>query len=66
MKSWVDENMGVPLRIVAALFSVGVGVTATGAFWVKGVNDRLARIEDKLGIARIDPDLIPEAEAKGR
>jgi hypothetical protein len=66
VKSWIDANMGVPLGVVASLFSIGVGVTATGAFWVKGVNDRLARIEDKLGIARTDSASLPEARTKGR
>ncbi len=63
MPSRIDDKTTVPLSIVAVLFATGVSVTATGAFWVKSVNDRLSRIEDKLGIVQVPNDLITSAEA---
>jgi hypothetical protein len=66
MPSRIDDRTMVPLGIVAALFGVGFSLIASGAFWVKSVNDRLSQIEDRLGIARAEPALIPNAEAKGR
>jgi hypothetical protein len=48
----IDEKTMVPLGLVATLFAVGIGVTVTGAFWVSKVDDRLARIEDRLGLPR--------------
>ena len=68
-QSRIDEQTLVPLSVVAGLFTVGIGVTATGAFWVKSVNDRLAHIENKLGIVAIDDTkvaLVPEASAEER
>lgn len=70
----------VPLQIVAVLFSIGISVTITGAFWVKGVNDhlelidkRFSRVEVKLGIDEVSArppetslDFISRAETQGR
>jgi len=53
MSSKIDEKTEVPLGLVASLFVLGMGVTATGAFWVSRVDNRLARIEDKLGIIQL-------------
>lgn len=60
MPSRIDDKTMVPLRVVAVLFSIGIGVTITGAFWVQGVNDhlksiddRFSRIETKLGIPEV-------------
>lgn len=64
MSPRIDEKTMVPLGIVAALFSAGVGVSATGAFWVSKVDERLTRIEKKLDIARVPNGIIiPNAEA---
>lgn len=48
----IDKETQVPLSVVAGLFSVGIGVTIAGTFWVAQVNARLSRIEDRLGVAR--------------
>lgn len=63
MPSRIDDKTMVPLGVVAVLFSTGISVTALGAFWVKGVNDRLYRIEQKMGITAAPESLIPNAEA---
>lgn len=63
MPSRIDDKTMVPLGIVAVLFSIGISITATGAFWVKGVNDRLYRIEQKMGITSAPESLIPNANA---
>lgn len=49
--SKIDEKTSVPLNVVMTGFSVALGVAVAGTFWVASVNARLARIEDKLGIA---------------
>ena len=50
------DKMMIPLSVVAILFSTGIGISTTGAYWVAAyqakVDERLSRIEDKLGIAR--------------
>lgn len=68
MPSRIDDKTMVPLGIVAALFVVGISVTATGAFWVSRVDDRLALIEKRLGIAdNIKPHgVLEEAQAGTR
>lgn len=65
MPSRIDDKTMVPLGIVAALFVVGISVTATGAFWVSRVDDRLALIEKKLGIVQNESShgVIESAEA---
>jgi hypothetical protein len=80
MTSRIDDKTVVPLSIVALLFSVGISVTITASFWVRGVNDhlelmdkRFARVESRLGISEMPRrapaetamHLIPRAEAKG-
>ncbi len=52
--SRIDEKTVVPLGWVLALFSTGIATAAAAAFWVSAVNNRLARIEDKLGISAYD------------
>jgi hypothetical protein len=66
MKNKIDERTMVPLSLVAALFMVGLSATATGVFWVSKVNERLARIEDRLGIYTpiADFSIIPNANAE--
>jgi hypothetical protein len=49
----IDEKTSIPIVWVAGLFSTGMAVTIIGCFWVFQVNDRLARIEGKLGIEKI-------------
>ena len=67
--SKIDEKTSVPLMWVAL---AGVSVltwTWIGATWVKGVNDRLTRIEQKLGITvdlASSPSLIDSAKADKR
>lgn len=67
MSSRIDGQTMVPLDVMvkalAFFFTVGMGVTATGAVWVYRVNDRLFRIERKLGISEVPTDLIAGAEA---
>lgn len=67
MPSRIDDKTTVPLSIVAMLFMTGISVTATGSFWVSRVNDRLSRIEEKLGIPKATSlsasDILPAAEA---
>lgn len=46
----IDERTVVPLTwVLFSLSSIVISVSI-GAFWVKEVNDRLFRIEEKLGI----------------
>lgn len=68
MPSRIDDKTMVPLGVVAALFVVGISVTATGAFWVSRVDDRLALIEKKLGIVQNDSahGVFDEAQAGSR
>lgn len=80
MPSRIDDKTVVPLGVVAILFSIGISVTITASFWVRGVNDhlelmdkRFARVEAHLGIsdfknrrpADTAMQFIPSAEAKG-
>lgn len=63
--SRIDEKTLVPLHMVIALFSTGIFVTGMGVYWMTSVNDRLSRIEQKLGIVPpATPSFIPHAEAK--
>lgn len=63
MASRIDDKTMIPLNMVASMLAVGLGVTATGTFWVAKVNDRLARIESKLGISVLETGIVPVAEA---
>lgn len=51
----IDDKTQIPLGIVAALFSAGISFSVMGTWWVASwqskVNERLSRIEDRLGIA---------------
>ncbi len=68
MPSRIDDKTMVPLGIVAALFTVGISITATGAFWVFRVDDRLSRIEQILKISSQanTASIVPDAEAAER
>lgn len=46
----LDEKTGVPLSWMGACMLLAITATSAGTFWVFSVNDRLGRIEDKLGI----------------
>jgi len=67
--SKIDDKTSIPLWWVAV---AGVSIltwTWVGATWVKGVDDRLSRIETKLGIpgneaVSYGPSFIQKAEAK--
>lgn len=63
MPSRIDDKTLVPLSSVFMMLSMILGATITGAFWVKGVNDRLTHIESKLGIANQDNGFIEDADA---
>ena len=49
----IDDKTMVPLGAVFMCFAATLGGVIAGSFWVKGVNDRLTRIEEKLGIPPI-------------
>lgn len=65
--SRIDGKTMVPLdtivKLAAFCFTAGMSVTATGAVWVYKVNDRLARIEMRLGIVEVPSGFIARAEA---
>lgn len=44
--------LGVCVALSASVVCTSVMVTARGSYWVQSVNDRLARIETRLGIAK--------------
>lgn len=49
----IDERTYVPLVwMVISFFSMG-SIIVSGSFWVKGVDDRLQRIERRLGISPV-------------
>ncbi len=54
MSSRIDEETMLPLRVVAIFLVAVISATVTGVFWVSKVDDRLARIEEKLGISSYD------------
>ncbi len=64
--SKITDKTWVPLGWVLGLFTIGMSVTITGAMWVSHVDDRLSRIEDKLGIRPYDAslDLVGKAHAR--
>lgn len=66
MPSRIDNRTLIPIEMVAAILTFGVSITAVGAFWVSRVDDRLSRIESKLGIAVNETTLLPQAEAHER
>jgi len=46
----IDERTMIPMTWAIAALTTLLGPAVVGAMWVKGVNDRLARIETKLHI----------------
>lgn len=59
----ITEKTSVPLGWVLALLGTVAGSTMTGALWIGSVNNRLARIETKLGISIAEPSvLMPKFE----
>jgi hypothetical protein len=65
--SRIDEKTLIPLSFVGALFSIGIMITAMGVYWMTSVNERLGRIEQRLGIMPISPpSFIPHAEAASK
>lgn len=46
----INEKTSLPISWFIASFIPLLSIAFTGAFWIKSVNDRLSRIEDKLGI----------------
>jgi len=67
--SKIDEKTSMPVWWVWFLMIAAVSWTAIASTWVKGVNDRLSRIEDKLGIRQEvarGPEVIQPAEAQSR
>jgi len=67
--SKIDEKTSMPVWWVWFLMIAAVSWTAIASTWVKGVNDRLSRIEDKLGINQEVakyPGVITSAEASSR
>jgi len=60
----IDEKTVVPLGVVAALFTTGISITAMGVFWITSVNERLSRIEQRLGIVPVNAaSFVPHANA---
>lgn len=56
----LDERTLVPLGPVIGCMAIIFAVVASGAWWMKSVNDRLYVIEEKLGIPHI-PSGEPES-----
>jgi hypothetical protein len=50
MEMKIDGKAFVPVGWVFTAFGTMISITIVGAFWVAGVNFRLQRIEEKLGI----------------
>lgn len=61
--SHINEKTMVPLGWVLAGLATLILAVAYSAFWVRGVNDRLARIEQYLKIPEASRGLLQEAEA---
>lgn len=63
----IDDKTVIPIGWVISCCTVLVVSAVAGTFWVSSVNDRLSRIEDKLGIPPYRTAVIPvirEAHAK--
>lgn len=61
----IDERTSIPLVwALCAMSSIVISV-GIGAFWVKSVDDRLTRIEQKLGIPPLESSTyLEEAKAE--
>ncbi len=46
----IDEKSSIPLGWAISGFITTITFAALGSFWISSVNDRLGRIEEKLGI----------------
>lgn len=53
MTAKIDEKTVVPLSWLLVGFAFGLAPVMAATFWVAGVNNRLQRIEQKLGIPEI-------------
>lgn len=66
----IDEKTSVPISWVAIVLVLVAGWAIIASTWVKGVNDRLGRIEAFLHISdnavASSPGLIKSAMAKGK
>lgn len=60
----IDADTTVPLGLVIAIIVTATASVATGTFWISSVNDRLARIEEKLGIPPTKHALATIGEAR--
>lgn len=60
----IDSETSVPIGWVISGMGAILIATITGAFWVASVNDRLSRIEDKLGIPPLRHSVSAEAFAR--
>lgn len=58
----IDDKSVLSLGLVVALLIGTVSISVTGAFWISSVDNRLSRIEEKLGI----PSKIEPAKAEGK
>lgn len=64
----IDSETSVPIGWVLSGFAIVVASAIAGTFWVSSVNDRLSRIEEKLGIPiykTAQTSFIPEVHAQG-
>lgn len=65
----INENTYIPLGWLIVGIASTWTIAAAGAFWVAGVNHRLARIEKHMGIYEVEAPtspLIREANAGGK
>lgn len=63
----IDEQFYIPLHWFLACITSVVIAVGVGAFWVKSVDDRLSRIEQKLSIpALVGSPNVMEAHAEER
>jgi len=61
----ISERTLIPISWAAAALTTLLGPAIVGAMWVKGVNDRLSRIEAKMDLTpQATYQIIPSAEAK--
>lgn len=61
----IDDKTVVPLTWVLGTLSCIVISSSVASIWVKSVNDRLGRIEEKLGITPLAMDSFEEQAKAG-
>lgn len=61
----ISSETAVPIGWLITAVSVTLSITIMGTAWVYSVNNRLARIEDKLGIAPFHNSLLEPAASAG-